>query len=147
MPHTLIICIGNVARRDDGVAHEVARLLTAGGLPAHVGLLTGVGLDVAFAADVAEATRVIVVDAERRESPDVVVSHLEPGTAHHSGHAIDAPGLLAVAEALWGASPEAVLVSVAAPDMGHGEGLSATAKAASIEAASTVRGLFLPQES
>ena len=142
MTSTLIICIGNVARGDDGVAHAVAARLNAGRLPAGCSLLTAVGLDVAMAADVAEADRLVIVDAFRRSAPAVEVTALAPGTSAHSGHGIDAPGLLAVARALYHARPEALLVSVAAPQMGHGEVLSTIAEAASEEAASTVRGLL-----
>jgi hydrogenase maturation protease len=141
MTRDLIIAIGNVARGDDGVAHDVAARLLAADLGAETRIISAVGLDVAMAADVAEAARLIVVDAERRDSPAVEVRPIAPGTAAHSGHSIDAPGLLAVTAALYGAAPGALLVSVAAPEMGHGEGLSAVARAASAEAASTIVGL------
>ncbi|NTU70615.1 MAG: hydrogenase maturation protease [Coriobacteriia bacterium] len=140
----LIICIGNVARGDDGVAHAVAAIL--GEHPADgARVLAATGLDVAHAAEVASADLLVVVDAVRRATPAVEVSPLAPGTAAHSGHAIDAPGLLAVASALYGAAPEAVLVAVAAPEMGHTEELSAIASAAASEAADTVRSLLEQQ--
>jgi len=139
---TLVICVGNVARGDDGVAHRVAELLSAAALPVQIRLVTATGLDIAMAQDVSRASHLIVVDAERRDAPRVVVSALAPGTAAHSGHAIDAPGLLAVAASLYAAAPPATLVSVAAPEMAHGEGLSAKAKAASEEAARVVAALL-----
>lgn len=142
MTHTLIICVGNVARGDDGAGHMVARLLAEktelASLPAQARLLSAVGLDVAMAADVAECGLLIIVDAERRTSPAVEVRPLAPGTAAHSGHAIDAPGLLAVTRALYDAAPRALVVSVAAPVMGHDERLSDVARAASQEAALVV---------
>jgi Ni,Fe-hydrogenase maturation factor len=64
------------------------------------------------------------------------------GTAAHSGHSIDAPGLLAVVNALYGTAPEAFVVGVASPEMGHDEELSETAEAASEEAASVVISLL-----
>jgi len=144
MDDTLVIAIGNVARGDDGVAHRVAELLTSGPepLPTGVRVLTAVGLDVAMADDVADSARLLVVDAERRQAPAVEVRPLVAGVSAHSGHSIDAPGLLALTHALYGVSPSAWLVSVAAPEMGHAEELSATAEAASLEAASVIRGLF-----
>jgi hypothetical protein len=105
--------------------------------------MTAVGLDVAMAADVAECELLVVVDAERREAPAVEVRQIVAGTASHSGHGIDAPGLLAVAAALYSATPRALLVSVAAPEMGHSESISDVAEAASEEAASVVRELSL----
>jgi len=147
MVTTLIICVGNEARGDDGVAHRVARLLTRadGGaeLPQGVRLLSGSGLDFAMAEDVAACDLLVVVDAERREAPAVEVRKLSAGTAKHSGHAIDASGLLALAQALYGATPGALLVSVAAPEMSHSDVLSDTARAASEEAALVVRDLCI----
>jgi len=142
----LVICIGNVARGDDGVAHTVAltvreRVRTSEG--SHVEIVTATGLDIAMAADVATAERLVLVDAERRDAPPVTTAPILPGPpGGPTGHAIDAPALLSLAAALYGAAPPATLVSVAAPEMGHAEGLSATAEAASIEAASVVLSLL-----
>jgi hydrogenase maturation protease len=145
MADTLIICVGNTTRGDDGVAHRVAQLLAAAdedsALPADARLLEAAGLDIAMAADVAECTLLIIVDAERRSSPAVEVRDLNPGTAARSGHSIDAPGLLAITRALYDAAPKALLIGVAAPEMGHGETLSPVARAASKEAALVVRDL------
>ncbi len=144
MPSPLVICIGNVARGDDGVAHDVARRLNGSALlPSGTRLLEAVGLDVAMATDVAEASLLLVVDAERRDAPAVELRDILPGTAAHSGHAIDGPGLLAVTEAVYGAAPPTRLVSVAAPVMGHGETLSSTARAASEEAARVIVEVLL----
>ena len=145
MTHTLIICVGNVARGDDAVAHRVARLLSAEdaglALPQDARLLSAVGLDISMAADVGACAVLLIVDAERRAAPAVQIRELKPGTAAHSGHAIDAPGLLAITLALYGAAPLALLISVAAPEMGHDVVLSHIAEAASQEAAAVVRDL------
>ena len=142
MADALVIGIGNVARGDDGVAHRVVDLLAQAEPAPAARLVTSPDLDVAMAADVAEARIVIVIDAERRDAPSVVVSTVEPGTSAHSGHAIDPAGLLAVAAALYGDAPPMLLVSVAAPEMDHGEALSRVAKAASVEAAFAVAELL-----
>jgi hydrogenase maturation protease len=142
MDPVLIIAIGNVARGDDGVAHDTAKRLIECGLGENVRLISASGLDVAMTEDLAHARRLLVLDAERREAPPVEVHTLEPGTAAHSGHAIDAPGLLAIVHALYGFAPRAKLVSIAAPEMGHTEALSATARAASEEAARVVLGML-----
>lgn len=134
---TLVICIGNVGRGDDGVAHRVAALLPDTG--AHI--ITTHHLDVALAEDVARAQAVIFVDAERRETPLSASQRLSPGSGGHV-HEVGPEGLLGVAEMLYGHAPDAWLVTVAAPDMGHGEGLSTTAEAASEEAASMVRNIL-----
>jgi hydrogenase maturation protease len=139
---TTIICIGNIARGDDGVAHDVARRLLLASLP-DTRVIAAVGLDVAMTHDIADADFVIFVDAENRNEPPVVVREVAAGPAMApTGHAIDAPSLLMLAEQLYDASPVARIVGVAAPEMGHGESLSDTAEAASVEAASTIASLI-----
>ena len=139
---TLIIAIGNVARGDDGVGHQVATRLRARTLPADVSFLAAAGLDVRMAADVARCARLMVIDAERRAEPPVEVHPIVTGSAANSGQSIDAPGLLSVAYALYGVTPEATLVSIAAPEMGHGEGLSPVAERAADEAVEAVLAML-----
>ncbi|MFA5843262.1 MAG: hydrogenase maturation protease [Coriobacteriia bacterium] len=141
MGHTLVICVGNQARGDDGVAHRVARLLgpEPGG---DARLLAVTALDVTLAPDVAEAGFLIVVDAVRRAAPPAAVTALVPGKVDLGGHSLDAAGLLGVARAVYGRAPKAALVSVAAPEMSHAEGLSSVAEAAASDAAGLVRTLI-----
>jgi len=141
MESTLILCIGNKARGDDGAARYVAELL-GDRLPDAVTLVSTPQLDIVMAQDVAGASRVLFVDAARRALPAVHVQPQPPGTAGTHAHGVDPAGLMSLAETLYGATPTALLVSIAAPDMGHHEGLSAIAKAASEEAALVVLGLL-----
>lgn len=141
MEPTLILCIGNKARGDDGAARYVAELLE-GRLPAGATLISTPQLDIVMAEDVACTSRVLFVDAARREIPAVHVAVQEPGLAGTHAHAVDPAGLLALADTLYGSAPPALLVSIAGPEMGHDEGLSPTAKAASEEAAFVVLGLL-----
>lgn len=140
MRHPLVICIGNRARGDDGAGRRVAELLESEGLP-DVSVVSTPQLDVVMAEQVARASSVVFVDAERRDAPPVRTEALTPDTAHTNAHAIDPAGLLALADTLYDAQPHATLVSVAGPEMGHAEGLSDTAEAASLEAASVVQSL------
>lgn len=143
MSNALVICIGNVARGDDGVAHEVCRLLQGRVRTDGVDVLAAPDLDIAMAGQVAEASLLVVVDAERRTDPPVRTEKLEgaaPGSP--TGHGIDAPGLLALARVLYGREPEAMLVSVAAPLMEHSTALSDTARASATEAAAVVETLI-----
>lgn len=143
MDTSLVICVGNAARGDDGVAHRVAQLLEDAGLPEGTTLLTAIDLDVAMAQDVAAASCLVIVDAARRTDPAVATAPLAPGPASRpTGHAIDAASLLGIAEALYGSAPKATLVTVAAPSMEHSEHLSTCATAASNEAAAVVRLLL-----
>jgi len=141
MEPTLILCIGNKARGDDGAARYVAELLQER-LPDGATLVSTPQLDIVMAQDVASASRVLFVDAARRSLPAVHVQPQLPGTAGTHAHGVDPAGLMSLAEILYGAAPAAMLVSIAAPEMGHDEGLSATAKAASEEAAFVVLGLL-----
>lgn len=135
----LVICVGNLARGDDGAAHRVAELLADA--PARV--LAAPQLTVEMAEDVAAAAMAVFVDAERRASPPVLVAEVAPShVTPASAHALDPGGLVALVEALFGPAPRALLVTVAAPEMGHREGLSGTAEAASVEAASAIRALL-----
>ena len=127
METTFIVCIGNKARGDDGVARRVAELLE-GRLPEHIGLLSAPQLDIVLTERVAEADRVVFVDAERRPGPPAQWATLEPSAAKSNAHALDPAGLLALVQVLYAARPEALLLSLAAPEMGHGEGLSPVAE-------------------
>ena len=145
MDRISFIGIGNVGRGDDGVAHHVLDLLEASLSPGereHVGLLRVHQLDFGMAADIAETELVVFVDAERRTEPAVRVDRLSPGPGAASLHGVDATGLLGLAKSLYAATPEAWLVSVAAPEMEHAEGLSETAETASFEAASAIRTML-----
>lgn len=141
----LVILVGNAERGDDAVAHEVARLLRdleAEGALLGARLLETVALDVAMASDVAEADPLIIVDAQRRGAPLVELVPIAPGVGVSNTHAVDPEGLLGVTEALYDRVPVAWLVTLAAPDMGHGSELSAVASAAAAAGAQAVRELL-----
>lgn len=139
-----MLCIGNKARGDDGVARRVAELLE-GRIGPDVTMVSQPQLDVVLAEDVAAADAVIFVDAERRAAPPVAVSELTPSASGSSAHSLDPSGLLALSQALYERAAPARLVSVAAPDMGHADGLSETAEAASREAASEILRMVATQ--
>ncbi len=141
MEPTLILCIGNKARGDDGAARHVAELLEDR-LPDGAVLVSTPQLDIVMAEDVAAAARVLFVDAARRDTPAVHVGPQHASAVGTHAHAVDPAGLLSLADTLYDARPPALLVSVAGPEMGHEEGLSAVAKAASEEAAFVILGLL-----
>lgn len=141
MPGSLVICVGNVARGDDGVAHRVAALLD-GRLPAETRLVTATQLDIAMADEVCEAAVAVFVDAERRGSPPVEVRPVEAEPHGEFGHALSPGHFLDIAYSLYGARPLAWLVSVAGPEMAHGEGLSPTAATAAEAAVAEVLKLL-----
>lgn len=139
--HGLVICIGNTTRGDDGVAHRVAHLIQER-LPQSVELRMAPQLDVDMAEEAAEAERVIIVDAERRTAPAVAVREVEAAPHGEYGHALEPGHLLDIAWALYSTRPRMTLVTVAAPEMEHGETLSPTAERAAEEAARVVLELL-----
>jgi hydrogenase maturation protease len=136
---TLIICVGNLARGDDGVGHEVARLLDARHVAATV--VSATALDITLAERAAEARRLVIVDAARRTDPPVTVSRLSDHQAPRHTHALSPEGLVGLTASLFGAEPPAWIVSVAAPEMKHGAELSETAHKAAMQAADMVAEL------
>ena len=140
MPHPLVICIGNVARGDDGVAHRVAALLEDR-LPAGARARRGA------AARRRDGRRrratpapSSIVDAERRDAPAgrrATASRRRPpastGTPSSPGHLLDIACAL-----VRGRARAMMLVTLAAPEMEHGVGLSRTAEAAAAEGAVAV---------
>ncbi len=121
---------------------ELVRAKLAADAAERVKFLAVHQLDVGMAADLAESDLVVFVDAWRRAAPPVEVVEVVPGPGASSLHGTDPEGLLGLVEALYGRPPRAVLLAVAAPQMGHGEGLSETAEAASVEAASVACALL-----
>lgn len=133
---TLVICIGNKARGDDGAARRTAELLE-GRLPDNTKLTSRPQLDIVMTDDLHRSGLVVFVDAERRDAPGVRIDALAYSTDSGSApdaHALTPMGLLSLTAALYGDAPPAHLVSIAAPQMPHAEGLSDTAKTASEEA-------------
>jgi hydrogenase maturation protease len=132
-----VIGYGNELRRDDGIGPRVAREVLARGLagvevreahqllPEHAEWLAGLG-------------RVVFVDASI-DSRGVETRCLKASReARLAPHASDPEALLALAGALFGNAPEAWLVTVAAADLGLGEGLSAAAERQLPEAVAAV---------
>jgi hypothetical protein len=75
---------------------------------------------------IGEAERVVFVDAGQDDA--VPNRPIEPGqTAQVMGHTGEPRGLLALAESLYGRRPEVWLITLPAPELGFGEGLSAAA--------------------
>ncbi|MBI5231585.1 MAG: hydrogenase maturation protease [Coriobacteriales bacterium] len=148
MTGKLVVCIGNVARGDDGVAHTVASMLADGecaidaSIAADLEVLAVHALDIALAERIAAASTVIVVDAARRSEPAVDVERVAPTPAETGEHGSTPGALLALADALYGASPAMWLVSVAAPEMPHRVGLSRTAAQAAEAACACVSDLL-----
>lgn len=155
----LVICYGNALRGDDGVALRVAELLAADATldPEAVDVRCVAQLDVAFAAEIARAPRVIFVDAEPVDPEDldehagpvqprlIPIAPDAPRNAFRPNvHALTPHDLVVLTKRLYGHAPTAVLVAVPAYDMSHGEELTEEAECAARSAARVVHGLLRP---
>jgi hydrogenase maturation protease len=135
----LVIGYGNELRRDDAVGPRAARAVAAWrflgveGIAAHQ-------LTPELAELIGEAERVVFVDAGRDDV--VLMRPLEPSrTTHVLGHAGEPRELLALAAALYGRRPAAWLITLPAPELGFGEGLSTAAEHGLAEALRQIRTL------
>lgn len=130
----LVIGYGNALRTDDGVGWHAARLLA--GDPRIAGAIVRAVHQLApeMALDMSTASLVVLVDAATDAAPGaVVVRRVEPGAVAGAGatsHQVDPGVLLVLARDLYGAAPDAYVVSVGVADMGLGETLSPPVAAA-----------------
>jgi hydrogenase maturation protease len=126
MPRVLVIAIGNPLPSDDGLAWRAADQLAKEVLPPEVEILKVHQLTPELAEDISHAERVIFVDAAASGEPGtlsckrMVASSGESGSSHH----LSPSALLQLAATLYGAHPEAFLVSVTGKSFVHGEWLT-----------------------
>jgi len=124
----LIIGYGNPLRGDDGIGWLAAGLLAEDPRLRGARVLARHQLTPELAADLADASLVILVDVNVTADPGVVsVRGLDgsrrssPASTHHA----DPGDLAALARELYGAAPAVFVVSVGAASLDLGEGLSA----------------------
>ena len=141
----LVIALGNPLRGDDGAGWALGEELARRGLP----VLAVHQLGPELADDVARSAAVAFVDAAAEGDPgEVRVRRLSPAARSlATTHALAPEAVLALAERLYGATPPAVLVTVAGGRFGLGEGLSAEVTAALPAAAACVRAALALQVS
>lgn len=140
MPDTLIVGYGNVDRMDDGVAWHVLRALAAAlGAPDPAALdeapvLPGGQADCLFllqltpelAETLAQYRRVCFIDAHTGDLPaDIQLQAIAPQfTTSPFTHHLPPESCLALAHALYGHAPEAVVASVRGEAFGFAQELS-----------------------
>jgi len=133
----LVIGYGNSLRTDDGVGVHAAALLAADPRLAGAEVLALHQLAPELAEDMSQASLVVFVDAStegppgsvavRRRAGAVPGATTAPGASGMPGatsHHVGADELLALARELYGAAPDAFVVSVGVADMEAGEALS-----------------------
>jgi hydrogenase maturation protease len=133
MPHTLIIGYGNPLRGDDGFGWHAALRLRDLIQDPGVEILAVHQLTPELMDPVSRARRVIFIDAAVGEEPGkLTVAELGTtgGPAPVFTHFATPSGLLEGARWLYGAKPEALLITVVGLDFEIGEGLSEPVRAA-----------------
>jgi hydrogenase maturation protease len=128
----LIVGYGNPLRSDDGIGWHAARLLAADRL-AGARILARHQLAPELAEDVSRASLVVLVDAAADGDPgSISVRRIgsPSSTPITWSHHLTPETLAGLADALYGAVPPIVLVSVAAKSFAEGDGLSSALKQA-----------------
>lgn len=126
MISVLIIGFGNSLRSDDGVGWHVAQELLRVVNSAGVEIISCGQLTPDLAEPISRAGTVMFIDATERGSIaelkwEIVVPEPAPGIFSHQ---LSPTALLAVARELYGASPEASLISIPGKSFVFGESLT-----------------------
>ncbi len=132
MARILIVGYGNPLRSDDGLgwraAEELSRSLPLAQVEAEVVIRQQ--LTPELADNLTRADVVFFIDAARRGQPGELACEPvtpQPSTIHT--HQCSPAGLLALAQQLYGASPQAFVVSLCGECFEHGAALSAAVEA------------------
>jgi hydrogenase maturation protease len=143
MARILIIGWGNPLRGDDGLGWRAAGQLAEALQEPEVTVRVSHQLLPEFAEELRRFDLVIFIDAscDNGASGQVRFERVEPSRSPSAAftHQMDPPGLLAMAERLYGACPKAVLFSVAGSSFGYGEGLSPEVQSAMPELLARIR--------
>jgi hydrogenase maturation protease len=144
----LVVGYGNPLRSDDGVGWHAARLLATDPRLDGARVLARHQLAPELAEDVSRASLVVLVDAAIDGDPGSVsvrqIAPPPPAPITWSHH-LDPETLAGLAEALYGAVPPIVLVSVAAESFAAGDGLSSPLRQALPEVVEVVTGVVTGQ--
>lgn len=127
MHRLLIIGIGNILRRDDGVGIVAVQKLNKTPLGDRARVIACQQLTPELAKDVSDADRVIIIDADQANIPGhITVKEIEPRdhVPNSFSHELDPATLLACSRELYGKCPNAFLISVTGSTFDFGEGLS-----------------------
>lgn len=132
MTGPLVLGVGNPARGDDGVGPAVAEAVKLDPRLAGATVRSVLQLTPELAADVAEASIVVVVDARAGLPPGRIewaAVEPRPGPPVFSHH-VPPAALVALAEAVYGQAPPVFLVGVGAAGFDAGAPLSGAVAAA-----------------
>ncbi len=132
MARVLIFACGNPLRCDDGVAWHAAEILRKTLPSGQVEILCFHQFAPELAEVASHADAVIFLDAAAKGTPGQVVCEpvgVEAADAHFSHH-LEPAGIIALTKQLYGANPQAFVVSVCGERFDHGEELSPVVVAA-----------------
>lgn len=125
MPRTLVICIGNTLRCDDGFAWHVADELVLGH-DEKLHVLKVLQLTPELAETISDAELIIFVDAAAHGEPGTVTC--ESVTSSDSdlrySHDFTPATLIQMAKTIYGKQPNAFLICAAGKVFEHGESLA-----------------------
>ncbi|MGA2714190.1 MAG: hypothetical protein ABSG41_13875 [Bryobacteraceae bacterium] len=139
MRTTLLIACGNPLRRDDGVAHEVLRIIAR--TPCRE-LRSVQQLVPELAAEIAGFERVVFLDADVRSMHPAIepVRTAMPGSP--LTHAANPAEIVAISRSLFGFNGEALVCRIPARDFSPGESLAPDQLQTMYEAASELERLL-----
>jgi hydrogenase maturation protease len=142
----LVVGYGNSLRSDDGIGWHAAGLLAGDPRLAGARVLAQHQLVPELAADVTQASLVVLVDATVEGDPgSLSVRQVQPRppTPTTWSHHLDPETLAGLAEALYGFVPPIVLVSVAAGSLAEGDRLSDALERALLEVVEVVADVVI----
>ncbi len=146
MPHVLVIAYGNPMRCDDGLAWHAAAALEQKCSGSPIEIVRVHQLTPELAETVSRYDGVIFVDAASGgNAPPGAIHCAEidpPQDTPHFSHALSPNAVLALAHALFGASPRTFSVTLRGQRFDHGESLSPAVAAALPEMVSQIHGLI-----
>ncbi|HET8827531.1 MAG TPA: hydrogenase maturation protease [Terriglobales bacterium] len=142
MPRTLVICIGNTLRSDDGFAWHVADELSSQATD-DLRVLKVLQLTPELAEAISEVELVVFVDAAAHGEPGTLTYDLVTGSDPdlRYSHDFTPATLIQMAKTLFGLQPQAFLICVAGKTFEHGESLSLELSGAISAAVSKIREL------
>lgn len=149
MAQVLIIGYGNPLRGDDGLGWQAAQQCAAVLPPLLVNVMACHQLNPELAEPLSRANLVIFLDADAGEPPGRLSCRnlvAQPAEAGAFSHNLTPQALLACAQALYGGSPEAVVLSISGAFFGYSECLSPVVSAVLPELLQYVQALVAAVE-
>jgi hydrogenase maturation protease len=145
-PRTLVVGLGNILLADEGIGvHAVRRLLDENNLPAGVEVIDGGTCGMDLISDIADADRLLVIDAARTgRAPGTVLTvsgEALPAffTRRLSPHQAGFTDMLATLDLLGRRPPDIILIAIEPEDLSLCLDMSETGKLALEEVMARVR--------